>query len=240
MLSSVELPIANLELSDRFDYDFVIASTCQEYYSYKEWYMDSDRFMILDNGAFEKGEAVDDNEYLELALELKPDVLVIPDVLGDVHGTLQRYNNFMQLWKLHRIPDIKLMGVIQCSGNVDVAHIMGNMYYSNGVEWIGIPYYRSFMDRFSLIKEHPEWSNVHILGLPTLPEALSLQTLPNVKSCDSSLPVKCALQGERIEVVLYSSKYAKPDELHVDENLLSHNLDMFKAVCDGTVRLTRL
>jgi len=245
MKSAVELPVNYLEMSDLFDFDFVIASTCLEFPKYKEFYLSEEhrsksRFMILDNGAFEKGEAIEDKEYLDLARELKPNVLVIPDKVNDPHTTLMRYNIFMQAWKANPIENCELMGVIHSGGTIHTAHIMGAMYYSNGIQWIGIPYFASGLDRYSLIKANPEWPNVHILGLPTLPEALSLQMLPNVRSCDSSLPVKCANNHARIEVAMSSALYADIDIEGIDKHLLKNNLEIFTATCNGNVRITRL
>lgn len=239
MKSSVELPIANLDLSDKFDFDFVIASTCFDHYEYKEWYTNSDRFMILDNGSFETGEAVPDKDYLELAHLLQPDVLVIPDVPYDTYGTIQRYTLFMQEWKANPVGNCELMGVIQANGNNSAGHMMATVYYTNGIEWMGIPYI-SMLDRYDFIRKHPEFQNVHILGLPMLPEALSLNTISNVRSCDSSLPVKCALQGERINDILLATTYVSPSQIGIDPQLLSYNLDIFKATCNGNVRITRL
>ncbi|MHA1833412.1 MAG: hypothetical protein ACTSV7_05425 [Candidatus Baldrarchaeia archaeon] len=234
MKCSVELPIENLNLSDQFDYDFVIASTYVEHLEYREWYQAAtERFMILDNGAFETGEAMADDRYIDLAKKLMPNVLVIPDVYKKPKETLDRFSAFMNKWDhVEGVGDINLMGVIQAGGSVDMAHAMGILYDSYGVEWVGVPY-ACELDRYQLILTHPEWENVHILGLPVLPEVLGLNLLENVKTIDSSLPVKATRERKKVDDCLYAETYVKPDDRTLDVVLLEANLSAFRTVCQG-------
>lgn len=236
MLCSVELPVKYLELSFEFDFDFVIASTCLENPTYLDYYLKRrrKRFTILDNGAFETGEAIDDITYINLAHKLLPDVLVIPDVIKNPKETLIRYNKFQRLWSSQQvqIPNVQLMGVLQAGANIDYADILVNQYLSTGVEWIGIPY-ASGLDRYQLIKKHPEWKNVHILGLPHLSEVFSLLTLPNVKSIDSSLPVKASMDKKELLEHMAAATYASSNETKIEEYLLRKNLRQFKNICSG-------
>ena len=238
---SVELPIKNLDMSDHFDYDFVIASTCFEHKEYRDYFMACpNRFMILDNGAFETGESVDDRKYLELAAELKPNVIVIPDVLYDPVATLDRFFEFMNIWKenANDFKGTELMGVIQCNGNYDTAHMMSVVYNSHGVECIGVPY-ASMIDRYKFISQHPELTNVHILGCPTVPEVMSLQLLDNVKSIDSSLPVKVTSDGMYLSNKMASQSYVKPTYDKLDKQTLSYNLDLFTSICHDECVIVR-
>ena len=244
MQCSVELPIKYLNYSDNLDYNFVIASTCLEHEKYYNYYrMAASRavptFTILDNGAFETGEAIDDYKYLEIAKELNPDVLIIPDVYKDPKASLARYTDFMQTWKANPIEDCALMGVIQCDGREDIAHMMGDLYYSNGVEWIGVPYI-SELNRARFIEQHSEWLNVHILGLPSFPEIFSLHELDNVKSIDSSLPIKVTKDSNDLLEIYSSITTVRPDETALDIDLLKNNLATFKEACNATINSGRL
>lgn len=233
MKCSVELPIENLDLSDRFDYDFVIASTYVEHLEYRNYYVETERFRILDNGAFETGEAMEDYRYIQLAKSLMPNVLVIPDVYKKPRETLDRFYSFMDEWgRTADVRDINLMGVIQAGGFVDMAHAMGMLYNSNGIEWIGVPY-ACELDRYQLISAHPEWEHVHILGLPVLTEVHSLRLLENVKTIDSSLPVKATKEHRKVRECLHAGLYAKPDDKTLDKKLLKENLDAFWNICQG-------
>lgn len=250
MKFSVELPIANLEYSDRLDYDFIIASNCVKYFKYKNWYIDPsrslgkhsgptlERFRILDNGAFETGEAIDDMKYIDLARLLQPNVLVIPDVFKNSQKTIKRFREFMLLWDRYHIDGVELMGVIQADGSVDIAHKLTKSYAGLGIKWIGVPYV-SGIDRYQFIKNHPNFK-VHILGLPILPEIISLNTLPNVISVDSSLPVKVTKDQGYIDAQLCSNMYVQSDDDTLSKTILKYNLEMFRAICHGMCRIARI
>jgi len=237
MKCSVELPIAHLDLYDQFDYDFVIASTCVSHPEYFEFYKNvpKDRFMILDNGAFELGESISDYDYLKIAKALQPNVVVIPDVLRNPRKTLDRFRSFMSVWVTNSLifPTTQLMGVIQANGSMDVAHTLGAFYEAHDIPWIGVPYV-SDVDRIALIKSHPEWENVHILGLPVASDILTLCTLPNVKTIDSSLPVKVTKRGEEINLTSQAGigDGVYPDDVIENVYLLRYNLKRFFRYCN--------
>ncbi len=236
MLCSVELPIKYLELSNDFDFDFVIASTCVEYPEYFEYflYRRKSRFTILDNGAFETGEALPDKMYIDIAEKLQPEVLIIPDVYKNMHKTMLRFNFFMKKNPLQNLPNTDLMGVLQAQGSVDNAEMLANLYNAQNIKWFGIPY-AAGLDRYQLIKKHPEWENIHILGLPHLSEAIALVDLSNVKSIDSSLPVKAAMENKILIENMNASVYASPNEKKIKSYLLRENLRQFKRFCNGQV-----
>ena len=240
MICSVELPVKYLNYSGFFDFDFIIASTCFKYPEYLEYFMNiqktEPRFTILDNGAFETGEAVDDDAYIELARKLRPDVLVIPDVYKDNKATGCRAINFIHKWEDNPVEDVDLMGVLQ-GDSWRVLEAMYNVLYAPVCKYIGLPY-ATGVDRYQFLKTHPEIENVHILGLPVLTEVYGLIQLPNVISIDSSLPVKCAMDNKLINKVLTSDSYVKPDEIDLDTLALSYNLQMFSAVCNGETKIT--
>ena len=239
MICSVELPIKYLNHSGYFDFDFVIASTCLKYPEYMKYFMDmkdeSPRFVILDNGAFETGEAIQDEEYIELARKLQPDVLVVPDVYKDNAATGSRAVNFFDVWKSHPVEDVALMGVLQ-GNSWDTLVSMYRTLYSSVCQYVGLPY-ATGIDRYQFLKAHPEIHNVHILGVPTLTEIYGLRLLPNVVSIDSSLPIKCAKDGKLINEALISDSYAQPYETELDPLTLSYNLQMFTALCNGKTEI---
>ena len=235
MICSVELPIKYLNYSGHFDFDFIIASTCLEYPEYMEYFMEikdkNPRFTILDNGAFETGEAIKDEEYIELARRLQPDVLIVPDVYKDNAATGCRAVDFFSMWKNNPIDGVELMGVLQ-GNSWDILVSMYRIVYAPICKYIGLPY-ATGIDRYQFLKAHPEIVNVHILGAPILTEIYGLMLLPNVVSIDSSLPVKCAKDVKFIEEVLVSDSYVKPDEKDLDPLTLSYNLQVFTALCNG-------
>lgn len=239
MICSAELPIKYLDYSRYFDFDFIIASTCIKYPEYMQYFIDAQskvpRFTILDNGAFETGEALTDAEYIELARKLQPDVLIVPDVYGNNPATGHRAVNFFDAWKENPIKGVELMGVLQ-GNSWDALVSMYQTVYKSQCTYIGLPY-ATGVDRYQFLKAHPEISNVHILGVPILTEVYGLRLLPNVVSIDSSLPVKCTKDIKFIENALVSNSYAFPEEEDLDVLMLSYNLQMFKTVCHGDTHI---
>ena len=240
MICSVELPIKYLEYSDLFDYDFIIASTCLEHPEYLAYFMDapngSHRFTILDNGAFETGEAIDDRVYIDLARKLRPNVLVVPDVYQDGHATISRATEFLKVWEASPIPNVELMGVLQ-GDSWSALVAMYQTVYIHRCTYIGLPY-ATGVDRYQFLKAHPEIDNVHILGAPTLTEILALNLLPNVVSIDSSLPVKCTKDEKLLGKIWVSDSYTSPDADNLYVDILKKNLKMFTALCNGRAYVT--
>jgi len=238
MLCSVELPVKYLkDFSKYFDFDFVIASTCLFYPEYFEFYKSKSRFMILDNGAFETGRSINTQEYYEIAKQLNPDILVLPDVFKNEVGTMDLSLSFLKFWKNNKIKNIELMGVLPGeTPNRILAEYEG--FKKEGVQWFGLPY-SSMIDRFQFLKAHPEIENVHILGLPTLNEVLSLCLLPNVKSIDSSLPVKCTGTDNFISKCLTSNCPVLPDRVDLNESKLEYNLEFFSNACHNECLILR-
>lgn len=238
MICSAELPVKYLkEYSKYFDFDFVIASTCLKFPEYFEYYKSHSRFMILDNGAFETGASINIEKYYEIAKELKPEILVLPDVFRDEVGTMNLSLAFMKFWEKNRIPGVELMGVLP-GESVNRVLLEYAFFKKEAVKWFGLPY-GNMIDRFQFLKAHPEIENVHILGLPSLNEALSLTLLPNVKSIDSSLPVKCTAEDKFISKVLISNFSVKPGTTILDENKLRYNLEFFSSVCNNECIIIR-
>jgi len=239
MICSVELPVPYLEYSTCFDYDFVIASIWIVNEEYRDYYLykRSKRFTILDNGAFEIGHAIDDDQYIKIAAELHPDIIICPDVFKNQPATGSRAIAFIDKWLDNLIPGIDLMGVLQGNSRRSLIS-MYNTLYKQHCKYIGLPY-ATEIDRFQFLKAHPEIENVHILGLPNLAEALALCTLPNVVSIDSSLPVKITKDEMLLEDKFYSDSYVDIQDHSLTTSLLQHNLEIFSAVCNRKTKIVR-
>ena len=232
MICSVELPIKYLPMSDLFDFDFVIASTCASHPEYLNYFLNSPRrFLILDNGAFETGQAMNDQEYIALARKLQPNIIVVPDVYKDNVATGCRAINFLDTWNRGPIPGIEVMGVLQ-GDQPRILDSMIEVIYKD-LKWLALPY-ATGLDRFQYLNVRPHIQNVHILGLPTVIEAIALRELPCVKSIDSSVPVKCTVEKKYMDMVFSAISYAHPTTEDLDEGLLQYNLSTFASMCkDG-------
>lgn len=74
-------------------YHLVLAQECLRDKTYLNYYKLLHRdghFIILDNGAAEMGKSLDFGQVLDVAADLQPDEIVMPDVLGDYGDTLRQ------------------------------------------------------------------------------------------------------------------------------------------------------
>ena len=53
-----------------------------------------DKYCVLDNGAFELGGSIDEDELLEIAKWLEPNEVVVPDVIHDANATMESASRF--------------------------------------------------------------------------------------------------------------------------------------------------
>ena len=118
------------------DYEFVLPSLYNKYLVYKEYMISSrkkGRFIILDNGLFEG--KVEEN-IIDIYNELKPDIIIAPDVLGNSKETQSNFNEFCFM---NDIPNSKIMFVLQ---GESILSLKENFYFikKHKVENIAIPY----------------------------------------------------------------------------------------------------
>lgn len=241
---SVELPIGLLSLSDMLDQDFVIASYCLEYPEYRNFYTarrdEKEVFTYLDNGAFELGKSIDSREYMKLIDDIRPHVVVLPDVVNDASATVYESRKFLKSFK----KDIPCyMGVLQGTSLSDYLYCLYfylKMAEHYPIRVIGIPYhlfYRPTLLRKyginDICKEHD--THIHILGLPNPFEIIPLHNFSQVVSVDSSLPVSAACNNQLLH------KYEWIEGFRIDvayaphiENVYTytqHNIDFLKQLC---------
>jgi len=240
MICSVELPIKYLEtFSQYFDYDFVIASNCLTHPKYFDYYKNSSRFLILDNGAFETGESIDDQLYYDVIKELGPDIIVLPDAYNDEVKTVTRSLSFLRFWEKNTISGIELMAVLPGNSEERILseYELFQKVYTK-VNWYGLPY-GSMINRYQFLKKHPEITNVHILGLSNLGEACALSALPNIVSIDTSLPIRCTSNKSYMNKILSANDHVSMIEENLDENILTYNLNLFRGVCHNNFRIVQ-
>lgn len=167
---------------------------------------DNDRFVILDNGAAE-GATVGYQKLLNLAETLRPDIIVVPDRLGDTDWSI---TTAREASHMTRHTNALLMAVAQGKRLEDV---MKSVYAYAGMDhisWIALPRVLNFYFgptsrlRFAeafasdpLLQDIP----IHCLGasygFPQ--EIIELAKLPNVMSMDSSVPYVMAAYGVRLQ-----------------------------------------
>lgn len=120
---SHESPLSLLPLSRQYnDYDYALVHLFDELPEYFNFFKESlkqGRCVILDNSIFELDKAFDSDKFAERIIELKPTEYIIPDVLEDIEGTLNKFYNW-----LHKYRDLpgKKIGVVQGKTYEEIVH----------------------------------------------------------------------------------------------------------------------
>jgi hypothetical protein len=102
----------HLKYLSKRQFHLVLAHQVLKDKKYVKYYKNiKNAFIIMDNSAYELGEALDDNILLRVIKIMSPDEFVIPDVLYDMKKSIERYEKFMKIFK--PIKNMSLMAVPQ-------------------------------------------------------------------------------------------------------------------------------
>lgn len=153
MKISHEVPLSLLEESKSFnDYDYCLVHLLDKYPEYRDFYKDSNREVILDNSIFELGEAYNDEDLIYHINDIKPTYYIIPDVLEDCSGTIERAKRFLD--KAGNIKS-KTIGVVQGKTYEELVKCHEFMDKEANVDKIAISFDYSYYERmFDLSAEH--------------------------------------------------------------------------------------
>jgi hypothetical protein len=136
-------PIEYTEISNLLPGRFCIGSIALKHEKYKNYFIEASKqgySVILDNGVFE-GDNITDEEYIDLALEINPEVLVCPDILGgDTYTNIEKGITFTHLARQSGfIKDFMI--VMQCPYNCEDFYWKGIeevLFNDSLFNWIGI------------------------------------------------------------------------------------------------------
>ena len=100
ILVSHESPLQLLSKSRSYnDLDYALVHLFDTHPDYLQFFKDSlnvySREVLLDNSLFELGKAFDSKRYIARVEELKPTMMIVPDVFQDSQGTMDSYTNFV-------------------------------------------------------------------------------------------------------------------------------------------------
>lgn len=204
-LSTVHLALAHQVLSDE---------------SYRDFYKKQhDAYVILDNSAFELGEAMGNAAMLQAMAYIKPDEIVLPDILFDAEGTLQRVTDFLAEYSPLLPMDTHFMAVPHGNSIEEYLECYKKLAAMPQVYALGIGtlYNRVFEGGrkaiFEALQEQGTLSSKphHLLGLGDGGniELEGLKKFAEIRSCDSSAAYIQAKQG----ITLVAGKtYKKIDQ----------------------------
>ena len=249
-----ELPISLLH-KVRNEYEFVLFHLLEND-DYKAFMMNTQSNIILDNSGYEyamRGLSLDVNAYKDAIKMLRPNLYIVPDVLGDGQKTqdlvLDWYN-----YHQNEIPYTP-MPVCQGSSLYEMKQAL-NLYLMLGYRAVAIPFHLEWYthrqegtldERYAKGRVKFCWDvqyllnqfqHVHLLGSHDVKE---VNMYPDcIKTIDTSLPVKCAIEGKPILI----DGFEKPDILIDDfftmnidadmENRIITNINRFRTYRDST------
>lgn len=228
------------------NYHLVLAQLYKSSEPYRLFYRECKKkgdFIIMDNGAAENGQSIDSEDLYLLALELRPNVLVCPDVLRDADKTMVTTNRFLDAHAKSLIDHrIQLMAVPQGSTRKE--------WYDNfvwfdadpDVRWLGISKYvagafPTRLDALELIK-HSVSKKCHLLGMADDVNVIKEEKkFKFVRSTDTAVPVKLGMQLKSLEeykerVVIKDEEYFGWEALSTEQiDKIEENVQGYKELC---------
>ena len=265
MKVSHETPISLLEFSRAYnDFDYCLVHLLEQHPEYYSFYKASrptyNREILSDNSIFELGKAFDSEKFYKAVLDIQPNMFIVPDVLEDMHGTVQSYKDFETNTKdIKNTFQTKAIGAVQgknwqeliecykfISDHADMVAISFDFsyYQITGRGWHHLERWCSGRQRFimDLINNGVwRWDKPHhLLGCSLAKEFRFYvdRNIYNVVSCDTSNPIVAAIHGLK-----YDADYGldtKPTTKLADLithkfteeelELVSYNTTMFKKI----------
>jgi hypothetical protein len=220
-LISHEIPhsLAKAEANGDYDindYQFILLHRYIEDSTYRSIVDSYDGFTILDNSCYELGSALSNNLIADYVERIKPDVFVLPDVLGNMADTINRSTRFLEEY-----PDLesKAMAVIQGNSKEEFKECY-EWFDENcpNLAMIGIPFCFNwgFEQKLDPIAHAMERVNLidyllaegvirnttkhHLLGTWWAAEFGYYKEHDWVYSIDTSNPIAAAIDGDRYPI----------------------------------------
>lgn len=192
---SHESPLALMPQSRNYnDYDYALVHLFEEipeYYEFFEQAVKDGRHVLLDNSIFELGTSFDPDKYAGWINKLKPTEYIIPDVLEDTIGTMDKALEWKEKYWRDTPKDTKCIGVVQGKTYHDLVQCYEYMDKVIGVDKIAISFDYSY---YLEVCPHPNKWMGYALG-----RAQTLTRLLNEKVINEDKPhhlLGCALPIE--------------------------------------------
>ena len=253
-----------LEESRSFnDYDYALLhlKSDETYWNFYKESLKRGRKVLLDNSAFELGDAMSNNALAEGVEDLKPTWFVVPDALNNANTTISRFESWDKDFG-NSFPDSKKIGVVQGSDLNEMKECY--KFLSAHADKIAIPceivstYKTMFDERLPLLQR--QWMGRyyfilelmkdgifnfdkphHLLGATQVKEFVNpIYKMDCFDTLDTSNPIVTALMkmaygpfglDEKPKVKLAELIDTKPDE--DQKRLISQNVYMFKKIVNG-------
>ena len=118
---SHESPISILQTSTLYnDFDYALVHLFETHPKYYQYYKTArevyNREVLLDNSIYELGHAFDGDKFLAAAIDLKPNMFIVPDVLESALDTVMSFENWQDDGSIKAVKDVcvtKAIGAVQ-------------------------------------------------------------------------------------------------------------------------------
>ena len=267
---SHESPLTLLKASKSYnDYDYCLVHLMEQEPKYKEYFLTArnvyDREVFLDTSVFELGAAFDASKYMTWAEQIKPNLMIIPDVLEDSVATIQGWEKFIAEFgsRLDKL-DARRIGVVQGKTLDQIRDCYEFM--SNNADVIAISFDMSFFKQYGEGKTDLErmcdgrprlitqfigedlwdWKKPHHLLGCSLPQEFSFyakSNIHNIRSIDTSNPVVHGLHN-----IKYNSTFGLKDKIKTkladlitaaptsdNYDCISYNIKQFRLIAEGNI-----
>lgn len=167
--------------------------------------------ILLDQGAAERGASIEADKLMAVVRDLKPTVVVAPDVIYDSIETMSRTGEFLkanlvELRSLH----VKIMAAPQGEDNTIYLYCFEMFNSAKNIDWLGISkfYTPKFAGRVGLLHVIREQVKkpCHLLGVWDKVSSLAEEKLDFINSVDTAKPIKLGLQ----RLSLSEAEWRKP------------------------------
>ena len=181
---------------------------------YREYFLERKELgdtIMLDNGAYELGKAVDLTLLLQAARELQPDILILPDELMNGKSTIKLVKEFIQTHLKDglktQLPNTEYMVVPQGASPEEWKNcLLALLSLDYPFHYWGIPKVSHLIFGGTRLEQCQEIikaqldSKIHLLGIWSDPigEVLEVRRLPQVISIDSKVPVNLGTAGRSL------------------------------------------
>lgn len=231
------------QVSSLGDIEFCLAPYALTIPEYKQYFIKAKskgRFIILDNGVAEDV-LISDDKLVKLAIELKVDELVIPDVIGDYKKTKTKRIKFLdKYYQKLKDNNIKLMSVIQGKSIIEYQRNYAELLIDDRIATVGIPF-RMMYANFALTKSTKEgqcylnrvifvgnyargyYKPIHLLGCNLPIEMIVHSRMDLVRSMDSKLMMRYGMSKK----MFTQDDFQKPKQkVYIDKAVTNDEIDI--------------
>lgn len=156
-------------------------------------------YTMLDNGAFE-GALTDANKLIDMAAKLSINEVAIPDVMGDLEGTvkaLQRFDDETRAARIVHGTRLRYMGIVQGSTIDECMDCVNEIAQYSYISTIALP--KILMRKMArtariqlaayIRKVYGDRYDIHLLGAsPLWPQEIKAARRYDIRGIDTSLP----------------------------------------------------